>query len=175
VERAITEPRRTETVLIDRSALPAQALSTTAIRFDESVRSGVGVIGMEFSEPADLGSTSPLSAEDESVLAGVAERLAAHGKTERFGLKLIRNPLGLSERELLLETCDSAQRTLYCDVSERQAIPADQTVVETTWQYRLVAGKTESIVMQDCTAGCVAVGEGHDIGHAHSEADNQDD
>jgi hypothetical protein len=175
VERPYTAPRRTETTLVERSAFAEQALSTTAIRFDDALSAGVGVIGMEFSEAAGLGSTSPLSADDETVLAGIAERLQAHGKTERFGVKLIRNPLGLSERELLLETCDSAHRTLHCDVSERDAIPGGQTVIETTWQFKLVQGETEPIVMQDCTAGCTPVGEGHDLGHKASQTDNNDD
>ena len=172
VERAITEPRRTETTLVERSS--AQALAATALRFDDTVGSGVGVIGMEFSEPTDLGPTAPLSDDDEAVLAGIAERLEAHGKTERFGVKLIRNPLGLSEQELLLETCDSTVRALYCDVTDRSELPTDATILETTWKYRLVEGKTKPIVMQDCTAGCVVVPGGHDVGHKHSQTDNDD-
>lgn len=172
VERAIATPRKTETTLIERSAFPVQGLNTTAIRFDDAVGSGVGVIGMEFAEPADFGPTSPLSPDDEAVLGGIAERLRAHGKAERFGVRLIRDPLGLSERELLLETCDGAQRMLHCNVSERDAIPADQTVIETTWRWRLVQGKTQPEVMVDCTAGCIKVGEGHDIGHSSSVPDD---
>jgi hypothetical protein len=171
VERAIDAPRGTQTTLIDRSALPGPALSTTAVRFDGSVRSGVGLIGMEFARPADFGDTSPLSDDDEAVLAGIGERLAAHGKTERFGVRLIRNPLGLSEGELLHETCDSADRTLQCTVSERGARPAD-TVVETTWRWRVVQGKAEPAVMGECTATCSRVGEGHDIAHRQSEPDD---
>jgi hypothetical protein len=174
VERAITAPRRTETTLVERAAYPGQALGTTALRFDHTVRSGVGVIGMEFAEPEDFGSISPLSADDETVLAGIAQRLQAHGKIERFGVKLIRNPLDLLEHELLLETCDSTERALYCDASTRDAIPVDGTIIETTWRYKLVQGQTEAVVMQDCTAGCVSVPGGHDIGHAHSQTDNDD-
>ena len=139
VERAIHAPRGTQTTLIDRSALPGPGVSTTAVRFDDSVSSGVGLVGMEFARPADFGDTSPLSDDDEAVLAGIAERLAAHGKTERFGVRLIRNPLGLSEGELLHETCDSAHRTLQCTVSERDALPADHTIVETAWRWKSCA------------------------------------
>jgi hypothetical protein len=174
VERALAGPRRTETTLVERSEYPDDALCATAIRFDDGVGAEVGVVGMEFSAPDDLGCASPLSAADGAVLAGIFERLQAHGKTERFGVKLIRNPLGLSERELLLETCDSIERALYCDVIYRGAIPADATVVETTWKYRLVHGQTKPIVMQDCTAGCVSVPGGHDVGHAHSQTDDDD-
>jgi hypothetical protein len=174
VERAITEPRRTETTLVPRAAHPGSALGATALRFDAAVDSGVGVIGMEFAEPEDFGCTSPVSEADATVLAGLAERLRVHGKTERFGVRLIRNPLDLLERELLLETCDSTERALYCDVTDRAELPADVTIIETAWRYTLVQGETEAIVMQDCTAGCVSVPGGHDIGHAHSQTDDDD-
>ncbi len=169
VERALTAPRRIETSLVDRAAFQAKALTATAFRFDDSAPSGVSVIGMEFAEPADFGSTSPLSADDETVLAGVAERLAAHGKTERFGVKLIRNPLDMLEHELLLETCDSSLRELYCDVSMRDAIPSNEgTITETSWQYRLVDGAAEGVVMTDCRSLCInsPLG-GHDSTHRH--------
>jgi hypothetical protein len=157
---------------IRRSAFPELGLNTTAIRFDDSVGSAVGVVGMEFAGPGDFGDIAPLSADDEAVLAGIAERLGAHGKTERFGVRLTRNPLGLSEHELLHETCDSARRMLQCDVGERDALLADRTVVQTAWRWKIVQGKGEPAVMQDCTASCVSAGEGHDITHAH--VDNPD-
>jgi hypothetical protein len=174
VERALTERRRMETTLIARATRPGPALHPTALRFETVAGAGVGVIGMEFAEPGDLGGAKPVGAADEAVLSGLAERLRAHGKLERFGVKLIRNPLDLLEQELLLETCDVSQRELYCDASARSAIPADGTIIETTWRYRLVQGQTKAEVMQDCTAGCVSVPGGHDIGHAHSQTDNDD-
>jgi hypothetical protein len=173
VERAIAAPRHTETTLIDRSEFPEQCLSTTSIRFDDSVGCGVGVIGMEFATPADFGDTPPLSDDDEAVLAGIAERLRAHGKTERFGVRLIRNPLGLCERELLHETCDSVRRTLRCDIGERDALLADRTVVQTAWRWKVLHGKGEPAVMQACTATCQIVAEGHDVAHTHVEPPTQ--
>jgi hypothetical protein len=173
VERAFRAPRKTETAPVDRSAFSGQGLSATAIRFVDAVNGGVGVIGMEFAGPADFGDTAPLSQDDEAVLAGVAERLAARGKMDRFGVRLIRNPLGLSEHELLNETCDSAKRTLHCVVSERDAILADENVVQTAWRWKVVQeGNAEPAVMGMCTAGCHTVGEGHDIAHDHSEPDD---
>lgn len=173
IERALTAPRRTETTLVARAAYRPEALHATAFRFDTSVTSGVGVIGMEFAEADDLGSTPPLGADDESVLAGVAELLAAHGKTERFGIKLIRDPLDLLEQELLLETCDSSVRTLYCDVTTRDAIPAEEsTIIETSWRYQVVDGHGESIVMKECVSLCVRdVVEGHGSDHRHHNQD----
>jgi hypothetical protein len=169
VERVIHAPRETETTPIARSAFDAHALSTTAIRFDDAVGGDVGVVGMEFARPADFGDASPLSEDDEAVLAGIAERLAAHGKTDRFGVRLIRNPLGLSEDELLHETCDGAHRMLHCTVGERDALLDDARIVQTAWRWKVVHGKTAPSVMRDCIATCVSAGEGHDIGHSHSE------
>jgi hypothetical protein len=121
-----------------RSVFGEQGLRTTAIRFDEAVSGGVGVVGMEFAEPADFGDTSPLSEDDEAVLAGIAGRLAAHGKVGRFGVRLIRNPLGLSDDELLHETCDSAHRMLHCTVGERDALLDDPTIVQTAWRWKVL-------------------------------------
>jgi hypothetical protein len=170
VERALREPRGTETAPLPRSSFAEHGLTTTAIRFDESVGSGVGVIGMEFAEPADFGDVSPLSDDDDAVLAGLAQRLQAHGKIDRFGVRLIRNPLDLSEHELLSETSDSSQRTLHCTVTERDAMHT-QITIETNWRWRVVQGDSAPAVMVECTLSCRRVGDGHDIAHAHQAED----
>jgi hypothetical protein len=174
VERAMTAPRGTQTTAIKRSAFGEQGLDTTAIRFDDAVGGDVGVIGMEFATPADFGDTAPLSDDDEVVLAGIAERLRAHGKIDRFGVRLIRDPLGLSEHELLHETCDSARRTLYCDVGDRDEILSDRTVVQTTWRWKVVHGNGVPTVMRDCNVTCVRAGEGHDVQHSQTQPDVYD-
>jgi hypothetical protein len=168
VERALPEAAKTETTLVDRFS--AGELSPMGIRFDADF----DLVGMEFAEQADFGPTAPLGADDETVLAGIAERLRDRGKIDRFGVKLIRNPLGLTEQQLLLETCDSANRTLHCDVSSRDEMPADVKIVETTWRWKVVDGATKPILMQDCIAGCTAVGESHDLRHGHTGTDNDD-
>ncbi|WP_422744899.1 hypothetical protein ACN27E_22695 [Mycobacterium sp. WMMD1722] len=169
VERFFTAPRRTETSLVARADYGSTALHPTAFRFDGSVTSGVGVIGMEFAEADDFGPVTPVGAEDEAVLAGVAERLAAHGKTERFGVKLIRDPLDLLEQELLLETCDSTLRTLYCDVTARDAVRAEGArTIETSWRYQVSDGDGGTIVMRECISLCIReVDGGHESDHRH--------
>ncbi len=174
VEHTMRDPRRTATTPVERSVFPEEGLSTTAIRFDDSVTNGVGVVGMEFAQPDDFGDASPLSDDDEAVLAGIAEQLQAHDKIQRFGVRLIRNSLGLSEHEMLHETCDSTTRTLHCTVGERDAMLAAQNVIQTAWRWRVVQGGTDAMVMQDCTAGCVRVGEGHDVAHTASGTDDFD-
>lgn len=175
VERTVATPRGTQTDLVERAALPGLALNTTAIRFDYEVSTGVDVIGMEFATPADFGSTAPLNDNDDAALSGIAERLRAYRKADRFGVRLIRNSLSLADREVLLETSNTAERTLHCEVSHRDAIPADQIVVGTVWQYAPACGGIGPSVMQNCVAGCVRVGDGHDLGHESTLQDDSGD
>lgn len=159
VERLAHSPRGTRTAPMERTP----DLQATAIRFD-----GTHAIGMEFAAPADFGDTAPFNDDDEAVLAGIAELLGASGKLDRFGVRVIRNPLGLNEGEMLHETSDSSNRALHCVAGARGELMTEDTI-ETNWTWRVVEGETQPIVMQDCTVGCVRVGEGHDINHAHSE------
>ncbi|SPM28555.1 hypothetical protein [Mycobacterium terramassiliense] len=163
-ERVVTAPRGTRTAPVARCTAPD--LSATSMRFDADVSAGLGITGMEFAAPADFGSSAAVSADDEPVLAGIAERLRAHGKTERFGVRLIRNPLGLSDDEVLLETCDIAQRTLHCRVGARGATA---NAVETTWQWRPGPGKFGPAVHRYCLNQCTMdAGNNHFItGHTN--------
>jgi len=163
VERTVDSPRGTQTAPVRRESFEDSGLHATAFRFD-----GADTVGMEFAEPAHFGDTAPLSAEDEAVLAGIAERLGNHDKLDRFGVRLIRNPLGLNEGEVLHETSDSRDRTLNCIVSARNEL-VDAHIVETTWRWRVIEGESRPIVMQECTATCIRVGEGHDVAHDHEE------
>jgi hypothetical protein len=161
VERVITAPRGTQTTPVQRCS--AQGLDATSICFDPDVSSGVGVIGMEFADQTDFGSTSPLSPDDEGVLAGIAQRLQAHGKTERFGARLIRNPLGLLENEVLIETCDLAHRTLHCSVGEHSVHAG--TTIETTWQWKPSPSKIGPRAIRRCSYSCFDDGSGHTSTH----------
>jgi hypothetical protein len=164
VEQLVSAPRGTHTAPKAR----ATELEATAIRLRGSSEGEVEAVGMEFAGPQDFGDTAPFSEDDEAVLAGIAERLEAVGKLDRFGVRLIRNPLGMAEGEVLHETSDSRDRTLHCTVSQRDALVAEHTV-ETTWRWRVVEGAAQPMVMQDCTATCIRVGEGHDVAHDHEE------
>src|SRR5690348_17183084 len=95
VEQAVRSPRMIKTSPVVRS----ETLETTAIRFDGSA-DGFSVVGMEYAEPADFGDIAPMGDDDEAVLAGLARQLQTHGKLDRFGVRLIRNPLELLEGEM---------------------------------------------------------------------------
>jgi hypothetical protein len=139
-------------------------MHVTSMCFDSDVKSGVGVIAMEFSDRADFGPTSSVSTDDEAVLAGISERLQAHGKTERFGVRLIRNPLGLGDNEVLLETCDITHRTLCCSVVERDDVRAVDAI-ETSWQWTPSPNKTSSRPIQKCASLCWPMDDWHFDGH----------
>jgi hypothetical protein len=156
VESVSSAPRGTNTA---PAPLCTADLAVTSLRFDPE---GVGVIGMEFTRPADLGSTATLCDDDADVLAGVANRLQAHGKTGRFGVRLIRNPLGLAEDEVLVENCDIAHRRLHCSVEKRDGVHAGS--IETTWNWR-PAG---SGAMQYCSMMCGYDGNGNHYIEGHT-------
>jgi hypothetical protein len=170
VERAIHAPRGTATAPVERSAFSEEGLDATAFRFDAASGSDTAVIGMEFATLADFAGTAPLREGDEAVLAGLAERLRAHGKIDRFGVRLIRDPLGLADDELLHETSDSSERTLHCGVGKRGTVLADTTVIQTTWRWSVSEGAVDRTVMQECIATCIRAGEGHDLAHSSGES-----
>ncbi|MCV7424293.1 hypothetical protein H7K45_27445 [Mycobacterium yunnanensis] len=175
VESVITQPRRLQTALVDQSDVDVDTLHPTAMRFDDSVERGLGVVGMEFSPTADLGATSPISDDDEAVLAGIEQRLRARAKTNRFGVKLVRDPLELAPTEVLLETCDFGNRVLSSDVTGRSEI-APNTFIETVWNFRPAVDGADRIVMQDCNIGCFSEPtEGHTLAHGQGAGDDHDD
>lgn len=172
VENVIHSGREIRTAPVQRS--DREELDMTAVRLDDRYDSGLSVVGMEFASPADFGDTLPLSADDEPALSGIAGRLRAHDKLDRFGVRLIRNPLGLADYELLNETFHSVDRTLHCSVAERDAVLGDRATVQTAWRWTVAPGESGPVVMQQCTATCQAVGEGHDLFHEHQETESTD-
>jgi hypothetical protein len=152
VERCIAQPPQTHTTPIDRAAFSANGLNATALRFASDNSQGVSLIAMEFAGPADFGPVAPINPADEAVLAGLAQRLQALGKTDRFGVRLIRNHLGLSPDQLLSETCDDARRFLHCQAIDRHT---ERESVETTWEWKPVYTSDGRVVAKECSYVCV--------------------
>jgi len=165
VESVGTAPRGTETALVERRA--ARGLNATSMRFDTAVSRGVGIIGMEFADQSGFGGTLALRDDDAPVLTGIAERLRVYGKAERFGVRLIRNPLGLVENEVLVESCDLEHRTLRCCVDRRDDIRAADTV-ETTWQWKPGPREVGPQINQYCTMMCGYDGTGSHYPEGHT-------
>jgi hypothetical protein len=173
VERSIAWPPQTHTTPMDRAAFSPTGLHATAVRFDAAVDSGVGLVGMEFTEPADFGPVTPISSTDEAVLSGIADILRSRGKADRFGVRVIRNQLGLSAEQLLAETCSRPRRALQCRVVERGAIVA-HNAIETTWQFKpviIATGPTPTMEpAQTCETVCMEGDEGHNSDHNMSDS-----
>ena len=168
VESVSAAPRGTQSSPVGREF--ARDVNAISMRFDPDTRFGVGLVGMEFAGPGGFGCASPVNRGDEAVLSGVARRLRAHRKTERFGVRLIRNPLGLNATEVLIETCDIASRTLRCTVGERGATRAAEAV-ETTWQWKPGLHATGP-AMQYCPMMCGYDGTGSHYPEGHIVMDN---
>jgi hypothetical protein len=173
-ERVIVDEKRTETSPVCRSSL-TKHISPVAIRFRDTSGPAPQVVGLEYADLHPWEPTARLDDQDEPVLAGIAHRLRAYEKLDRFGVRLIRNPLAMTPAELLLETCDSTTRTMHCHVASRTEVPTDVAAIETTWRWRLVRGTSRPVVMQDCTACCSPAGEEHNPTHCYSTIRNGED
>jgi hypothetical protein len=153
VERVIVDEKRTETSSVGRSTLGRQ-VSPVAICFRDGSGPAPQVVGLEYAELHPWEPTAALDDQDQPVLAGIAHRLREHGKLDRFGVRLIRNPLAMTPSEILLETCDSSTRTIHCHVASRSELPANLAAIETAWRWRVVGGASRPVVTQDCSASC---------------------
>jgi hypothetical protein len=134
VERPVAFQAATVTSPVRRAAFSPGELTTIAVRFDNRPSSGVKMVGMEFTRLVNLGRVAPLNDADEVVLAGLADRLQALGKVDRFGARLIHDTLPVSDEQIVVETCDELRRSMNCRVVNRNAF-ADGPFVGTTWQW----------------------------------------
>ena len=152
-------------------------VAATSICFaDEPWRDGrLQMVGLEFASPPVLAGVSPIDQTDGPVLAHLAQVLARRGKSRRFGIKLLHDPLKLDGR-VLLETCDPVKRVLTCEITTcddpgfKDAIP---TIFR--WQPANELSEDGQIVSQSCVQfcksvqGCVRLGDGSHQGSSSHE------
>lgn len=60
----------------------------------------------------DIDDVQPLSDKDQQCLLDIKNVLAKHGALSRFGLVLLHQHFRLEDDEVLMETCDKANRVL---------------------------------------------------------------
>jgi hypothetical protein len=166
-ERVIFDEKRTETSPVCRSRITKHA-SPVAIRFRDDSGPAPRVVGLKYANLHPREPTAALDDRDEPVLAGIAHRLGAYEKLDRFGVRLIRSALAIMPSEIMFESCDSRTRTMHCHVASRTEVPADVATIETAWRWRLV-GANRPVVIQDCTACCSRAVEEHDLTRRYSE------
>ncbi len=88
----------------------------------------------------ELNDVGAFDASDEACLKDVAETLRRHGKLTRFGVTLLHRHFEIGTDEVLLETNDDSDRSLWMrPVSKASLGKLDAT--PTSW--RLDAGKVE--------------------------------
>lgn len=84
------------------------------------------------SQAIDIEDVVPMGADDQACLNEVRHVLARYGKLHRFGLYLAHNHFPIGDDEILLESCDSDNRTLNVRVVKRDDI-AQADYIETNW------------------------------------------
>jgi hypothetical protein len=112
-------------------------------------RGGYELIGLEYTR--DLGDIPPIGDQDSIVLDATFSLLAQHGMRRRFGVRLIYDPLVLDSGLALLETCDSKQRVLTCNVVQNSSVDFRQSI-PTFFTWRVIADEGE--IAQGCQTVC---------------------
>jgi hypothetical protein len=98
-----------------------------------------------------------LDASDRECLREVAQVLRAHGKEWRFGVNLLHSHFDLGEDEVLLETNDVRDNSLWIRPIPKAEV-ANEDIVETAWC--LADGQPRM--------GCVCKKLGDDHAHHHN-------
>ncbi|MGD9545744.1 MAG: hypothetical protein AB7F41_03890 [Methylocystis sp.] len=126
------------------------------VRFSEADDRGNGLVALEFA--LNLGGVAPITSNDAQVLDGVRAILQRHAKLDRFGLRLIHDPLSAGLSSMLLETCDSRARILTC----RAVDATDEALTQSVptffrWRDARIAPSGQLVVTQTIAAVCSVV------------------
>jgi hypothetical protein len=165
-EAAISRETLLEEVWTDKSLItlrPVRAESSnlfaTNVCFDDAdTCSGeLRLVGLEFASDNTLAGVAPIGDSDRDVLASVDTILRRRGKTKRFGIRLLHDPLNLDDG-VLFETCDPIHRVLMCR-SGTQDDPALAQSIATVFRWEVVqARSTDGLVVgQGCIQFCRSV------------------
>lgn len=130
VTRSVTLRPHRRSVLNERPTTPVN------FRFASASGTTVGLVGLEYALQRDVTCIKPVSLEDAPYLAGVYAIMNRHARTDRFGVKLIHDELGLKDDEVLLETCDVENRSLNCSVMNRFDHAVTESI-ETFWIWNV--------------------------------------
>lgn len=146
-------------------------LVPTSVCFERSGEA-FGLIGLEFTPEGTLDGIRPLDAHDHDLLASVHKIVLRYGKIERFGIRLLHDPLGLGDR-VLLETCDphglTCRTTTEADPDFAEAIP-------TLFQWEAGLSRSGLSAGQSCMQFCKAMRkcsigrDGHQSSSSHESS-----
>lgn len=158
---------RLQPVIDARSDLSAVSLSFNS---NETNGEDLSIVGLEYASPAALGPVMPIGQDDWGILQGFRDILAKHNKLQRFGLRLLHDPLDCGE-DVLSETCNLSRRQLTCSVVSRED-PALERSIQTVFRWKRIFKLDDDglIAAQECLTICKrycnsVIGQGHTEGH----------
>lgn len=155
-DEILVEKAHTDQQLVTLRPLAEEypGLVPTSVCFEKSGEA-FGLVGLEFTSEEALAGVRPLGAHDRDLLADVHEIVLRHEKIERFGIRLLHDPLGLGER-VLLETCDPQGRVLTCRTTT-EADPDFAEAIPTLFQWDAVLLNGSLSAAQGCMQFCKSI------------------
>jgi hypothetical protein len=144
-----------ETIIL-RPTKNAVDVLPTALCFDESSSDEfVRLVGLEFADTKALAGAIPIGDWDHEVLAKLGDILRRHEKIERFGIRLLHDPIGLSGR-VLLETCDATNRVLSCRAIAEDAADFNRSI-PTVFSWQETGTEEGPTINQGCMQYCKSI------------------
>jgi hypothetical protein len=116
------------------------------------------MLALAYRDLPDIDAVTPLDADDIKCLEDVRDILAKHGRLDRFGVTLLHSHFPIEDGEVLVESCDDAERTLTMKVLPKEVL-AEPSITPTAW--RLSSGEA----LLGCYNACVAASGGHKRKH----------
>ena len=110
---------------------------------------------------------------DRAFLDELVDYLVTTESWRQFAVWLLHKHFEPADGQIFVERAASENQTIETTLVARSVL-SPQGVSASGWRWRLVEGETHPEVMQECSAGCVAVGESHDLRHRHAGTDNDD-
>jgi hypothetical protein len=104
----------------------------------------------------DISQVVPISEEDKTCLQAVEEVLRKHGALSRFGIALLHTHFQLGEDEILLEECDTDNRTLICKPVKISEL--NEKTIQTIWAF-------DKSMEKACTKFCPTDQWGRHLGY----------
>jgi hypothetical protein len=114
----------------------------------------IRLVGLEFASRRELCGVSPINDCDSNILANLRQILARHGKSQRFGIRLLHDPLKLNGC-VLLESCDPTNRVLTCRITTTHDPDFRQSIPTTfSWKEAASRNETDLVVAMTCESSC---------------------
>lgn len=165
-ERTVSlSPQRLEPTL-------QKSMAALNVRFEETQTSNaISLIGLEYFLKQSAPGIDSINSADANVLGSIHAVLDRHGKTARFGVRVIHMPVELAEDEVYSESCDIDRRVLICEVVNKRD-PLLARSIETFWVWPdLCASADDPDIIAHCPAKCKITCLDGNFGHPRGHKD----